>query len=561
MSDLIKISVAIPVYNGGAYFARAVKSVLEQSYAHKEIIIVNDGSVDDGHTAAVADGFRGPDVTVVHQSNQGVGGAMNTAIQHMSGDIFCWLSHDDLYLPHKLACQVDYYRKLGRRDAILFSDYFLIDGDDNIITEVKMPHRELVETPMLGLLNGCINGCTLFIPLPILRSAGAFLPNLKYTQDYELWNRLLPNVGFFHQPETLIQYRIHPGQDTNKPGAVLEGDALWVRIMQERTAVDRAYMYGSTKVFYTKMAEFLNTTPYAEAQKFATYQALNAIEKTLVSVVIPFFNEVNLVLRAVESVLSQTHSNLEIILVDDGSTEPVEAIMALAVADPRVKLIRQENKGPGAARNCGMRSARGEYIAFLDADDVFLPVKLQLQVAAMQNNGSRICHTSYYVEFPERGLEMSRIDSGAFSGLVYPNVISNCPIATPTVMIHRMLVDAGYEFANDSGIAEDVLFWVDACQKYELLGLSEALTVVEWSSTSAAINLQKSVRALAQLIAVMTTHEQHRRHVRQLGELGNAYRRLLQEYTEQGTHEGDMCLNEEMIEAVFARNSKSCLAE
>jgi glycosyltransferase involved in cell wall biosynthesis len=101
-----------------------------------------------------------------------------------------------------------------------------------------------------------------------------------------------------------------------------------------------------------------------------------------VSVIIPTHDRAVLCRRAVASVLAQTHGDLEVIVVDDGSRDGTrEAVEGM---DPRVRYIWQENAGVAAARNRGMAAARGEFIALLDSDDLFLPWKIEAQLAAMR---------------------------------------------------------------------------------------------------------------------------------------------------------------------------------
>jgi len=109
-----------------------------------------------------------------------------------------------------------------------------------------------------------------------------------------------------------------------------------------------------------------------------------------VSVVIPVFNRPQMVVRAVGSVLEQTYSNFEIILVDDGSTDETHEILAdLARRHPdRIRVVRQKNAGPGPARETGRRLARGEFIQYLDSDDLLHPQKFERQIAALNENPS-----------------------------------------------------------------------------------------------------------------------------------------------------------------------------
>jgi glycosyltransferase involved in cell wall biosynthesis len=108
----------------------------------------------------------------------------------------------------------------------------------------------------------------------------------------------------------------------------------------------------------------------------------------LVSVVIPAFNAAEYIRETLHSALAQTYQALEVIVVDDGSTDATGSIVEEFVKkDARVQLVRQCNAGVGAARNTAIRMARGDYIAPLDADDIWFPEKLEKQVARMEQYG------------------------------------------------------------------------------------------------------------------------------------------------------------------------------
>ena len=122
----------------------------------------------------------------------------------------------------------------------------------------------------------------------------------------------------------------------------------------------------------------------------------NIVDK--VSVVIPTYNRVDVICDAIDSVLGQTHNNIEIIVVDDGSTD--NTLVVLEKYHDRIKVVSQGNQGCSAARNTGIRSCSGDYIAFLDSDDKWLPQKTEKQLAILNQVGPEVvcCWCNLWVE-------------------------------------------------------------------------------------------------------------------------------------------------------------------
>ncbi len=545
-----RVTIAIPVYNGSNFLAEAIDSALAQTYDDVEVIVVNDGSTDGGATASIARSY-GTRIIYIEQANGGVGAAMNTALAKMTGDVFTWLSHDDIHLPQKVSAQVEYYNLIGKKDAILFSDVHLINEAGRVWHTSNWPLDHYIATPMLALLNGRINGSTLFIPAHILREFGPFDERLRFTQDYDLWNKLLTKYDFFLQPLPLVKYRVHPGQDTNRPAALPEGDALWIRMMDSRTETERVQTFGSSQRFFADMASFLDQTPYKKAAAHAHQRKIQVKSEALVSIVLPFFNEISCVVRAIESVQAQTCDQWELIIIDDGSTEDTSAVSAAVLSDARIRLAWQPNAGAASARNHGISLAKGTYIAFLDADDLFLPQKIQRQLDLMQDHGTVFSHTSYHVSFPERHERLAVLRSGKASGQLYPSILSRCQIATPTVMMHRSLIARGFQFPANTHLGEDVLSWIWVAQRHEVLGIDEPLTVVEWSSSSAAINVRKCIRGVTHLLNTLKDDPFHS----QKGEtdhLSIVLDQLMRLYPVHLSQVTKPLLNESLIDSVFA---------
>jgi len=227
---------------------------------------------------------------------------------------------------------------------------------------------------------------------------------------------------------------------------------------------------------------------------FITVYAVNELRKflkkpePLVSVIIPFYNRIDWTAQAVESILNQTYQQFEIILVNDGSNEPIDKLISMG--DSRISLLHQQNLGPAAARNHGIRQAKGNYIALLDSDDIFLPEKLERQVEVHQQNPRVwLSHTSYqrFTTAGETSAISERLEvmhSGKFSGNLYPKIFYDCPIATPTVMFRREVVEHDIWYEESYRICEDVIFYSKIAYFSEIIGLDTPLTLVRMSDNT-----------------------------------------------------------------------------
>lgn len=157
------------------------------------------------------------------------------------------------------------------------------------------------------------------------------------------------------------------------------------------------------------------------------------------SIVVPTYNRAGIIGKTLKSVLNQSFSDFEIIVVDDGSRDSPEQAIA-ELADQRIRFVRQENAGGGAARNRGIDEARGDYIAFLDSDDIFLPNKLERIASEFPLGANEVLYSSMYVDRgvgkywvrPDRGI-LENEDVGEYL------FVKNQLIQTSTIVLPRML--------------------------------------------------------------------------------------------------------------------------
>lgn len=183
-----------------------------------------------------------------------------------------------------------------------------------------------------------------------------------------------------------------------------------------------------------------------------------------ISVIIPSYNRAQLLPRAVNSVLEQTLPAQEIIIVNDGSSDNTAGIVAEQF--PQCRYIEQSNRGVSAARNRGIEVATGEWLAFLDSDDEWLPSKLEAQRDLLQQHPDiKICHTEEI--WVRNGKRVNQMKKHAKSGgYIFQNCLPLCVISPSSVTIHRALFNEIGTFDEELPACEDYDLWLRICASY-----------------------------------------------------------------------------------------------
>ena len=273
-----KISIVIPAYNAANYLAEAIDSALVQTYPNVEIIVVNDGSKDDGATRAVALSY-GDKIRYFEKENGGSSSALNVGIANMTGEWFSWLSHDDLYVPEKLEKQVEYINAMDiaisdLQKHVFFSASELIDANGKII---RFCNREKAEKlrektdafPHNGYLIAepteyLFHGCSCLVHREAFNVVGAFDENLRLLNDVDMWYRLYAASYRVHYiPEPLVKGRVHAKQVSRSIGYSYhnsEQDMFWNRsldwLLENHPNEEKLFfLFGRNAYLKTRNAE------------------------------------------------------------------------------------------------------------------------------------------------------------------------------------------------------------------------------------------------------------------------------------------------------------------
>ncbi len=190
-----------------------------------------------------------------------------------------------------------------------------------------------------------------------------------------------------------------------------------------------------------------------------------------ISVIIPAYNRAPVLGRALDSVLAQGAPPGEVIVADDGSSDATAELVRRRYPDCRY--LRQPNRGVSAARNLGLRAARGDWIALLDSDDAWLPGKLAAQIAQLRREPElRVCHTEEI--WIRNGTRVNAMKKHAKQGgWIYRHCLPLCVISPSSVLLHRSVFETAGEFDETLPACEDYDLWLRICARMPVAFVAE----------------------------------------------------------------------------------------
>lgn len=500
------VSIVIPVYNGSNYMREAIDSALAQTYENIEVVVVNDGSTDTTEKIAKTYGNK---ITYISKENGGVSTALNVAIKNANGKYISWLSHDDIYDVNKIKVQVNKLREIGNRsrlNTIIYTDYTLINhNSDPFYTKriSKIYNPEKLNNAYYVIFNGLAHGCSLLIPRKCFDEVSYFDESLFVSQDYDLWFKMFPKYNLQYIDKSLVYSRVHAdqGSKTIETGSKERAEG-WIDRIESLTDEDMKSVAGSVTNFLTKSRDHFNKAKYYEVvdhlDEMLAERSKRDIESIKVSIIVPFHNRVMWVKEAIESALIQTHNNIELILIDDHSTEDVSDIYKIGKEDSRIQVLSNKgNRGAGAARNLGLNHATGDFISFLDSDDKFEKEKIESQLSFMVANNVSFSHTSYSL-FSDN--EKVSIKSSGKINYKYPDIIAGCSIACPTVLVEREIIEnEGLRFPEEYLTGQDVCYWISLSRIADCIGIDQTLTKVRKHDSNVAYDNPRFIQGVSNI--------------------------------------------------------------
>ncbi|RJQ51596.1 MAG: glycosyltransferase [Nitrospiraceae bacterium] len=458
------VSVIIPCYNQAHFLPEAVESVVNQTYAEWECIIINDGSPDS--TGEVSKGliskYPGKKIILLEKPNGGLADARNYGIRNSKGKYILPLDSDDLIDPEMLEKTVALLethpdisiaftgmKEFGVRNAIHYPTEVDLNTlrFQNFYYYCSLYRREVWET------------------------AGGYNPNMIWGyEDWDFWIGCMEK-GFRGKRITdpLFLYRVRESSMYTK---AFEHDAE----LKARIVLNHPGIYDSSEIERAK--QVLSQAGSQSGDKTASPSA-----SPKVSVIVPTYNRPEMLAGALKSILNQTYKNVEVIVINDGGTNVEDVIASVNENRNIVYIEHKTNKGTSAAKNTGINAAKGKYISYLDDDDIYYPEHLETLVNFLESSDCRVAYTDALRANQQihdgRYITVSK-ESANTSDFDYDRILNENYIPVLCFMQEKSCLDETGLFDETLGAHEDWDLWMRMSRKFKFGHIRKITCEFSW---------------------------------------------------------------------------------
>ncbi|MGA1874719.1 MAG: glycosyltransferase [bacterium] len=357
------ISVVMSVFNGGKYLESSLNSVLNQTFQDFECIIINDASIDN--TEEILKRFNDPRIKIAaNPENLGLTKSLNKGLSLSKGKYIARMDADDISLPHRFEKQLTFLEE-NPDHALVGSSYYQIDDRGKIGSLIKVLTNDSNIRPGLKNQNWFGHGSVMMRRDAALR-LGGYNERYTYAQDYDLWLRMAETYKVANLEEPLYCWRL---------------TSSCISMYKE---AEQKY-YASLAISEAKERE--------KKKVIDEKKIVSSSNLPMVSVIVPTYNRPDMLADALKSILDQSYQNFEIIVVNDAGIDVENIVTSLNHEGTITYIKHSRNRGLAAARNTGIKVARGKYIAYLDDDDLFYPDHMKTLITFLDGNDYRIAYT------------------------------------------------------------------------------------------------------------------------------------------------------------------------
>jgi glycosyltransferase involved in cell wall biosynthesis len=424
-----RVSVLMPVHNGERYLEEAVESILAQTFRDFELLIVDDGS--NGATRAILREAARRDSRVVLEERErgGYVSALNSMLSRARAGLIARMDGDDIAHPGRFRQQVEFLEQ--HPEVVCVGSVFdIIDEHGDRLTRLSPPTTDGEIQRLLLRGHTALSHPSVMMRAAAVRAAGLYDESVTSVEDLDLFLKLGELGQLANIPRALLRYRVHTRSVSAGAGMKqrdlarqvcirawdrrglpenernFDAGEPWRAGTDRRSRHDFALRYGwwafnsgQRRAALRFGRRAIALSPWnPRGWKLLASAAIKprpwpshppvisaAPPRPLVTVLMPMYNAQAFLRESIESILEQSFTDFEFLIIDDGSTDD-SAMLAreYAKGDRRIELIGRERGGYVAAINYGLEFARGRYIARMDADDISTPDRLERQVARME---------------------------------------------------------------------------------------------------------------------------------------------------------------------------------
>ncbi|MFS9167102.1 glycosyltransferase [Streptococcus mitis] len=409
------ISIIVPIYNSGRYLRQCLDSIINQSYKNFEVLLINDGSVDDSATICKEYVEKDSRIRYFEKENGGVSSARNLGLKNVKGNYITFVDSDDWVDENYL--ELLYYNIKQKNADIAVATYkvFGEDGvfyikppfskeEDEMLDFEELPRKDFLKIypKLIQLVQDfhCV-GFKLF-KVDLVDNL-FFDESLKYAEDMDFFYRLYLRMNsIVYMREYVYIYRKNDTSITQN----MDETCVLQDLKVHHNILKQAIKHGVSIYFYV---EYLRYLIELKLKQFPNSHMLKSFESSiletldtvtysqpLISIIVPIYNVEKYLRMCLDSIEHQTYSNIEVLLINDGSPDSSGEICQEYVArDSRFRYFEKENGGLSDARNYGIERSNGKYITFVDSDDWVEQTYIEDLYNAALNNDSEIVVSNY----------------------------------------------------------------------------------------------------------------------------------------------------------------------
>ena len=411
------ISIILPIYNTEKYLHECLDSIINQNYTNFEVLLINDGSTDSSGMICQEYVERDSRFRYFEKDNGGVASARNLGLERSSGVYITFIDSDDwvefnylevLYTALKendTDVAISTYKRFAQ-DGVFYLRSYSKENDEFLNIGKRNRNSFLEILPKLGEIDHSFYSISSKLIKREIIGNLLFDEQVSYAEDLNFFFHLYLGVeSVVYVRDYTYIYRTHDAstsQNFNELKALHELE-IFKRMFQqiEKMGITTFQYFRRLKnLVASRIAGFPTSKAIREYESFVSeIRERVTYPQPLISLVVPIYNVENYLWSCLDSIAKQTYSNIEILLVNDGSPDGSATICQEFVAkDSRFRYIEKENGGLSDARNAGIARAQGEFISFVDSDDWIEPTYVEdLYRAALFNDAEVV--VSNYQEF------------------------------------------------------------------------------------------------------------------------------------------------------------------